>query len=337
MRHGIRLILLLMVLWFGLTSAPNAEPAPTLPQGIFVLDDCDQKYEGKEKYEDHLTFVTARGKPGFQVTGINMCESVGSHHVIAADPRRQCVWVSENVGGCIKRYDLNGKVTTTITAKGCGAIAVHPETGNVWSLVSETGDFTKSRTVVFDEKGTEQMTYDASGVDIVYSSKDNAFWIVGRKLQKIFATDGFVDLSQHVTAWCGVSVDVDPQSGAVWIAAREHPNVDGSKNELLKFDRAGNKLAEIALGQKGAMKISVAPRDGSVWVAKFQNSLEQYSPEGKPLMKCPVPAVAVQAERSGDVWAVTASDIRKLNAKGETLVKIDLAGKTNQAWIGVLE
>lgn len=337
MRHGIRSVLLLMAPWLGWLSTPATEPEASVPRGILVLDDCDEAYQGKEKYEDHLTFITAAGKPGFQVTGINMCESVGSQHVIAADVQRQCVWVSENVGGCIKRYDLHGKVTATIAAKGCGAIAVHPETGHVWALVSETGDFTQSRTVVFDEKGTERMSYEASGVDIVHGGRDNAFWVVGNQLQKIYATDGFVDFSQRVTSWCGVSVDVDPQTGAVWVATREHPNVEGSSNQLLKFDRAGNKIAETALGEKDPTKVSVAPQDGSVWVACFQDELKQYSSEGKPLMKCAVHAVSVQTVRSGDVWAMTKTDIRKLNARGETLVKIDLAGKTSQGWMGVWE
>ncbi|WP_395752645.1 hypothetical protein [Prosthecobacter sp.] len=335
MPHRICTTLLLMALGSLSGGALLAESA--MPRGILVLDDCDKKYEGKDKYEDHLTFVSAAGTQGFRVTGINVCESVGSHHLIAADSQRRCVWVSENVGGCIKRYDLDGKVTATIAAKGCGAIAVHPESGHVWAIVSETGDFTKSRTVVFDEKGTEIMTYAASGVDIVFSGRENAFWVVGRQLYKIFATDSFVDLSQHVTAWCGVSVDVDPQSGAVWIAAREHPNVEGSKNQLLKFDREGRQLAAVSTGVLGPFCLSVNPQDGSVWMVNFRRSLEHFSPEGKTLLQCPVPALAVQADRSGGVWAVTAKEILKLSAKGETLAKTPLAGETSQAWLGILE
>lgn len=334
MRPCLFLIVILPV-WLGLLPSLQAESAT--PRGILVLDDCDEKYEGKATYEDHLTFVSAEGKQHFQVSGINACESVGCSHVIAADAQRHCVWVSENVGDCIKRYDLQGKVTASFPVKGCGAIAVHPETGHVWTIVSETGDFTKSRTVVFDEKGTELMTYAASGVDIVYSGKDNAFWVVGRQLQKIFANDGFVDFSQHITAWCGVSVDVDPQSGAVWIAAREHPNVEDSKNQLLKFDHHGRQLAAISTGRLDPCCLSVDARDGSVWLAYFKDSLEHFSPEGKSLQKCPVLALAVQADRSGGVWAVTAKEILKLNAKGETLAKNALAGETSQAWIGILE
>ncbi len=334
MRPGLFFSVLLPV-WFGLLFHSHAQSAA--PRGVFVLDDCDEKYEGKEKYEDHLTFVNAEGKPGFRVSGINMCESVGSHHVIAVDTRRQCVWVSENVGGCIKRHGLDGKVTATIPAKGCGAIAVHPETGHVWALVSETGDFTQGRTVVFDEKGTELMSYAASGVDIVYSSRSNAFWIVGDQLHRIFATDGFVDLSEHITAWCGVSADVDPQSGAVWVATRKHPGVDGSKNQLLKFDREGRQLAAVTTEEMGPFCLSVDPQDGSVWMANFKRSLEHFSSEGKHLKGLSVPAVAVQTDHAGGVWAVTAKEILKLNAKGETLAKTALADETGQAWIGILE
>ena len=268
---------------------------------------------------------------------MNVCESVGCHHMIAVDAPRKCVWVSENVGDCIKKYDLDGKVATTFTVVGCGAIAVHPETGNIWALVTTNGTITDGKTVVFDPQGRELMSYNAFGVDIAYSSKENAFWIVGKNLEKIFATDGFADLSQLVAAWCGVSVDVDQQSGAVWVAVREHPNVNGSKNELLKFDRDGKQIANISMGEKLPFQVSVDQRDGGVWVVNFQKSLERFSPEGRHLMGWPVPAVAVLADRSGAVWAVTKTNIQKLNAKGEALLKIDLAGKTGQAWIGVLE
>jgi len=336
MHHGIRSTLLIMV-WLGCTSAPNAEPEPSLPKGVFVLDDCDEQFKGKENYQDHLTFVSAAGKVGFQVTGINVCESVGCHHMIAVDAPRKCVWVSENVGDSIKKYDLDGKVSVAIPVEGCSAIAVHPETGNIWALVTTNGTITDGKTVVFDPKGRELMSYDAFGVDIAYSSKENAFWIAGENLQKIFAIDGFVDLSQHVATWCGVSVDVDQRSGAVWVVVRKHSQVIGSKNQLLKFDRNGKQLADIAMGEKVPFQVFVDQRDGSVWVVNFQKSLERFSSDGKHLMACPAPALAVLADRSGSVWAVTKTNIQKLNAKGEALLKIDLAGKTGQAWIGVLE
>ena len=337
MRRSIRSIFLVMAVWLGSTSATRAELESTLPRGVFVLDDCDREFKGKEKYEDHLTLISAAGKVGFQVTGINVCESVGCHHVIAVDAPRKCVWVSENVGDCIKKYDLDGTVSVTISVQGCGAIAVHPETGNIWALVTTNGTITAGKTVVFDPKGRELMSYDAFGVDIAYSIKENAFWIVGKNLAKIFANDGFVDLSQRVAAWCGVSVDVDQKSGAVWVAVRDHPNLDGSKNELLKFDRYGKPLANIAMGDKDPFQVSVDQRDGSVWMVNFNVSLERFSSDGEHLMASPVPAVAVQADRLGDVWAVTATNIQKLNAKGEALFKIHLVGKTGEAWIGVLE
>lgn len=336
MRHGLCSIFILSA-WLGAACPSNAQPEPALPKGIFVLDDCDDPFRGKEKYEDRLTFVSAAGKVGFHVTGINVCESVGCHHVIAVDAPRKCVWVSEDAGECIKRYDFTGKVTATISVKGCGAIAVHPETGHLWALVTDNGTITEGKTLVFDAKGRELMSYDAFGVDIAYCSKENAFWIVGEKLEKIFATDGFVDLSKRITAWCAVSLDIDPRSGAVWVAARKHPDVNDSKNELLKFDRHGKLIAAIALGEKNPMQVSVDPQDGSVWMVNFKKSLERFSADGKHLADYPVPVLTVQADPSGYLWAVTATSIQKLNSKAETLLKIDLADKTGGAWIGILE
>jgi hypothetical protein len=55
----------------------------------------------------------------------------------------------------------------------------------------------------------------------------------------------------------------------VWVAVRQHPQVPGSSNRLLKFDADGKPLLAIDLGQKSPFRLSVDGKDGSVWVAHF--------------------------------------------------------------------
>lgn len=325
----------------GFSQTP-AVPGHPGAASIFVLDDSDGTYQGKDRYEDNLTFFNASGATRFRVSGLNGCQAVGSHHLIAADAQRQCVWVSEIVVGCIKRFDLNGKETLTIPLKGAGAIALHPETGNLWALVSD-GTIYGTKTVVLDEEGQEIITHaEVTGSDIVYDRTENAFWTVGKNVTKVFATDGLVDFSHRVAEWCAVSVDMDPQSGAAWIGVRRHPQVPGSKNQLVKFSRHGKLLATVELGEKGPFSVSVDPHNGDVWMANFKKSVERFSADGKHLGSHPIQALAVLArgagkEAEGVVWAVTGTELMKVDAQGKVLLRIELAGKTGQAWLGVLE
>jgi len=224
-----RFLLLPLLAILALSMAVTA-PAPkesAKPTGILVLDNCDDQYQGKEQYQDNLTLLDPTGKLTFRVSGFNNCESIGSSRMVAAEPARKCIWVIENVAHRIRRFDLAGKEMLTIAGVHGSAIAVDPETGNVWALAGE-GQIGKGRTVVYDDQGKEVASYDVSGWDIAYDAKTKAFWIAERKLTKITAAKGQVVCSVDVSAWCASSIDVDPRNGAVWVAVREHPQVAGS-------------------------------------------------------------------------------------------------------------
>lgn len=323
------------------TRAAETTPAADRPVtgGIFVLDDRDSEWEGKDSYEDRLTLFTSAGKTTFSVSGINQCQTVGSNHLVAYDAQRRCVWVSEIVGNCTKRYDLNGRVTLNIPLEQAGAIALHPETGQLWALASDKTIY-GTKIVVFDEHGQEIMTHEMGGFDIVYDRTENAFWTVNKNVTKIFAADGQVDFSQRVAEWCAVSIDMDPQSGAAWIGVRKHPDVPESKNQLVKCSRHGRQLATVELGQAGPFCVSVDPKTSDVWVANINKSVERYSSEGRHQASFPIPALAIRAVCGGDsscAWLVTKTHLQKLNAQGESLLKIELGGKTGQAWLAAME
>jgi DNA-binding beta-propeller fold protein YncE len=317
-------------------AAPAPKEAAKLT-GILVLDNCDDQYQGKEEYKDNLTLLDSAGKQTFRVSGFNNCESIGSSRMVAADPTRKCIWVIENVARRIRRFDLTGKETLTIPGVHGSAIAVDPETGNVWALAGE-GAIGKGKTVVYDEKGREVASYDISGWDIAYDRKAKAFWIAERKLTKITAAKGEVVCSVDVSTWCASSVDVDPRSGAAWVAVREHPQVAGSSNRLLKFDADGNELVAIELGPKNPFRVSVDSKDGHVWVAHFMKSVERFSADGKSQADHAVEALAVQVDPAGgDAWVVTPTEVQKMTPKGDVPKRVSHAGKTSQAWIASLE
>lgn len=257
--------------------------------------------------------------------------------MVAADPARKCIWVIENVAHRIRRFDLAGKEMLTIPGVHGSAIAVDRETGNVWALAGE-GAIGKGKTVVYDDKGKEVASYDISGWDVAYDRKAKAFWIAERKLTKITAAKGDLVCSVDVSTWCASSVDVDPRSGAAWVAVREHPDVAGSSNRLLKFDPDGKESAAIDPGQKSPFRVSVDPKDGSLWVAHLRKSVERFSSDGKSEAEHPVEALAVQVDPTGgNAWVVTPTEVQKMTPKGEVTKRVSHAGKTSQAWIASLE
>jgi DNA-binding beta-propeller fold protein YncE len=332
--------LLLPLLAISALSMAVAAPAPQespKPSGILVLDNCDDQYQGKDEYKDNLTLLDPAGKQTFRVSGFNNCESIGSSRMVAADPARKCIWVIENVAHRVRRFDLAGKETLTIPGVHGSAVAVDPETGNVWALAGE-GQIGKGKTVVYDGKGKEVASYDISGWDITYDRKAKAFWIADRKLTKITAAKGEVVCSVDVSTWCASSVDVDPRSGVAWVAVREHPDVAGSSNRLLKLDADGKELVAIDLGEKSPFRVSVDPKDGSVWVAHFMKSVERLSADGKSQAEHTAEALAVQVDPAGvDAWVVTPTEVQKMTPKGDVTKRVGHAGKTSQAWIASLE
>src|SRR5215471_18113312 len=132
-----QLLLLLVGSVLSVSSAISGPAEPVKWTGILVLDNCDDQHQGKEVYKDNLTFLDHTGKQRFRVSGFNNCESIGSSRMVVADPARKCVWVLENVGHRIRRFDFAGKETLTIPGVRGSAIAVDPETGNLWALAGD--------------------------------------------------------------------------------------------------------------------------------------------------------------------------------------------------------
>ena len=122
------------------------------------------------------------------------------------------------------------------------------------------------------------------------------------------------------------------------MAVRNHPQVGGSTNRLLKFDAKGKELLAIELGQKAPFRVSVDPTDGKRWVAHFRKSVERFSAEGKSQAEHAIAALALQVDQAGgNVWVVTETGIQKISAKGEVTRQLNHVGKTSQAWIVFLQ
>lgn len=310
----------------------SAAPAPASKNGsILVLDNCDPDFKGKAAYEDNLSSISSAGKLLFRVSGLNNCESIGSNHMIASDAKRGWVWICENVGHCIHKYDRAGKELLVLNDIQCHALAVDPDNGDLWVL-TEKGKIYGDKTVVFDAQGNQKTVYNVSGFDIAYDRKSKSFWIAGRNLAKVQQSE--VVIHKQITTWCASSLAVHPTTGMVWVAVRRHEQVPNSRNELLGFDNDGDLRKTIALDDAMPFHVSIDGRDGAVWLTLWNHSVQRYTAEGKLEAEHELKAKAAESDaRSGGVWVVTAEETVLLNRKGEDLFRVKHKGETSQAWI----
>jgi DNA-binding beta-propeller fold protein YncE len=323
-------------LLFLLAGSANLVAAPALPGskagGVFVLDDCDPDFRGKAAYTDNFSYIDATGKVVFRVSGINGCQTVGCNRQVAFDRTRGHVWVLEAVGHRVLKFDLNGKQLVEVKGLQSSAATVDPATGNLWVLRSN-GTIYGDKTAVLSPEGKELAVHDVSGFDIVYDSKAKAFWVASRTLLKVDLTGKRV-LSKELTAWCCSALDVHSETGRVWVTCRDHPDVPGSKNELIGFDSDGAVKQRIDFGKRGPFHVRVDPRTGSVLVVDFRTAVRRYSPDGELKLDKKIEALAVHPDAAtGDLWVVTPDETVRMTEAGVITKRVKHAAQTLQAWV----
>jgi hypothetical protein len=332
--NASRLLLCCSFLAAALLAAGDgaAAPVPAPRGGVLVLDNCDPDYRGKDEYADNLSSIDGFGQVVFRVSGLNNCESMGSNHMVALDAKRGWVWVAENVGHRVRKYDRASKELLVLRDVRASALAVDPENGDLWAITSTGGGPGRGQTVVFDAAGRQRASHAVGGFDIAYDAKSRAFWVAGLRLAKV--QGGRVVLDKPIAPWHSVSVAVSPASGAVWVAVRDHPGVRGSKNELLGFDNDGALRHQVALGADDPFRVSVGPKDGAVWLTLRRRGVRRYTADGKPDGEYGVTALAAEADgRTGGVWVVTPDETLHLSRRWEVTFRVKHKGPTSQAWL----
>ena len=97
-------------------EAWQAARSPEAPPDAIVLDVMLPGGDGMDicrrlREQDvavPIVLLTARGEEADRVSGLNVCEEIGSPHRSAVDVARKRVWVSESVGYRLLCYDLGG-------------------------------------------------------------------------------------------------------------------------------------------------------------------------------------------------------------------------------------
>src|SRR5262245_52579799 len=140
-------ICVVAVLTAGLVNLVAAPALPSKGGGVFVLDDCDPDFRGKERYADNLSYIDGTGKLIFRVTGLNGAQTIGCNRHVAYDRTRGHVWVIESAGRRVLKFDLDGKELVAVKGLQANAAAVDPASGNLWVLQTD-GTIHGDKTVV---------------------------------------------------------------------------------------------------------------------------------------------------------------------------------------------
>jgi hypothetical protein len=320
----------------ALAEPLDAAPAPRLRGGglIAVLDDCDPVFRGKAVYNDNLSLFDSAGKLLVRVSGLNICEEIGSPHRIAIDLPARRVWVSETVGHRLLQYDLAGKLLLSVPNVQASALALDPATHHVW-VARSPGRIDRGHTEVYNARGRLLARYEARGFDLVHDPRSKAFWLVAEDLVKLSPAGKVLLQVRRVAGWCAISLVVEARTGAVWVATRQYDRLRG-RNALLKFDGAGKQLADIAL-EDDPFRVALNPADGSVWVTLWQKGLRRYSARGRREASLNLPVVTAEVDpRTGNVWAVTTDEVRLLDRTGRLLKRFPHKARTTQAWIAAV-
>jgi hypothetical protein len=245
-----------VVLWqavFGDNGKPFADR-------ILLLQDSDKDFR-LAPFEDPVIAYAANGKTVPKVHDLNICQTVGGCRSLSIAPDRRFFVVCENVGNKITAWEI-GTGKRLWSLDGGYTAATVAANGLVYALIS-AGTIYGDKLVIIDQ-GRIVKEAKLGGFDIVLDSERNALWLAGADIKKC---DLELTLLRQVDPipWCGVSVDVNPD-GSVWVAEREHQNVKGSRNRLLKLSPSGEIMKTVDLKCSPAC-LRADRADGSVWVS----------------------------------------------------------------------
>lgn len=267
---------------------------------IWVLDNSDDDYT-TPPFDDTIVILDASGKETHRISGLNIAQSVGSVKRIAASPGGEYALIAENVAKVLSRYDASGKKVWSVPLSVTG-LELAPN-GFAYALTS-TGRLDQGSIVALDPSdGSVLAEVDGPGVDLVVDSEHEAVWTVGMDVRKYS-----LDLKHQVTSrrisWCAVSADYS-SDGTLWVAERQHPNVRGSGNRILHFDREGRLLGRYDIDDS-PLCLAVDRTDTTVWVATT-NWLPDDTKDGR-LYQLDQAGTVKRRIETGPIFTVRVSD-----------------------------
>ena len=255
---SLLVLLIAAVVWKAAVELAN-RPSPASLSRLLVLDDLDDDFR-KPPFEDSVySFAGRQAVP--KVADLNICQTVGGTRMLSIAENGQCFVVCENVGNHLIAYQpqtgqrlwrLDGNFQAATVARN----------GSIYALTS-SGTIYGDEVVLINPRGELEKKAKVGGFDLVVDEERRVFWTVGSNIKKC-DLDLNLLWETNLIGWCAVSVDLNAD-GSVWVAEREHPNVSGSQDRLLKISPTGEVLKSLSLSFS-PMCLRINRTAGSVWV-----------------------------------------------------------------------
>ena len=302
---------------FPITAFDAAANESLAPDGIaaLVLGDTDASYERSLPHDDHLRAINAKGDVLWEIGGIRTRQSTAAAHVLAADPKRNRIYLVENLGEHLSAFSGAGERVWRADLIRAASAAVDEVTGHIWVSVGSE----EPSTVAFDGLGKELSSTPLWGMDMAAAPGASAFWLVGDKIQK-FDTSQKTLFSKPMGRVLGVSVAVNPRDGSVWIAERDFSDLQSRKSRLWLLSSEGEVRRELEVEGTQLSALACHPRTGEAYFCGPESGLRRVGAEG-PISKVLVESahnVAI-SPTNGDIWVGTEAGVLRVDPDGNEI------------------
>ena len=226
---------------------------------VLVLDDSDPDF--RALHPKDFVYAFQNGKMIPKVAALNISQTVGGGRSLSAAPNGEFFVACENVANHITAYET--KTTAQLWRLDANIHSATISHGGLIYALTSTGTIYGDETVVINTNGQIKARAKIGGFDLVLDEQRKVLWTVSSNIKKC-DLDLNVLKEIKIIGWCAVSVDLNPD-GSIWVAERQHPNVSGSQDRLLKISPDGALLKTVNL-DFSPMCLRVNPADGALWV-----------------------------------------------------------------------
>ncbi|MCP4263357.1 MAG: hypothetical protein GY774_38505 [Planctomycetes bacterium] len=352
----ITLLLLLAALVIHKAEAELPVSATESPH-ILVLDNCDSDYK-VPPFNDSVLFLNSQGKVINEISGLNIAQNIGGNRAISVSQDGSFFVVCENAADKISSYNIStGNLLWSIQGKYTSAVIAQ---GIVYALTSDDTIYGNGILAIDRGGAIIKQSTGINGYDIAIDPNGTSLWVVGGDIKKCDMNFRIVKVIKPIK-WCAVSVDIN-SDGSIWVAEREHPDVAGSQNRLIKITQQGSIIRNIPLKDMSPLCVRVDRSDGNAWITgvryreykklsfrrwppgwtrawKYLGSrTRKYSPQGKLLLELKHGGKSIDIDASdGSVW-FTDKDTPSLYHYSSKGKKLDTSENLSQddKWITLL-
>ena len=262
--RGIILSFSMLATILAVAAASEKSGSPSQVPHILVLDNCDSDYKNPP-FNDEILILDSEGELIKKIGGLNVCQNIGGNRAISVSEDGSFFVVCENVADKITTYDLGtGEILWSLPGKYNSAIV---RNNIIYALTTDVmkNNEERERIKAIDRQGNiVGQSGVIKGFDLVADPNANFLWLVGSDIKKCDMNFKVLQTINPMT-WFAVSVDINPD-GSVWVAERQHIDVDKSTNRLIKISSQGKLVQSIPLNILTPLCVRVDRSDGSVWV-----------------------------------------------------------------------